>query len=309
MNSAVSYSQNIKNELFACYDSAKHCNIAELAGIFAQLGRCGSKEGEPLISIKSDNERLIRKCFTLAEKSFNIKCGAIPCNRQGFTLEDTQDIICFTQGLKLLPDKHLVNPMLLHHECCKRAFLRGSFLAVGSMSDPESSYHLEFVCGEAHVAGQLLDILEGVRLTARIVERKGRNVVYLKDGAAIVELLGIMGAHKSLMELENLRILKEMRESINRRVNCETANISKTVNASSRQIEDITLIRDHKGFSTLPGALREMALIRLEHPHVPLKELGELLDPPIGKSGVNHRLRKIGEIADRIRDGLPDIDP
>ena len=130
----------------------------------------------------------------------------------------------------------------------------------------------------------------------------------MKEGAGIVDLLNVMGAHVSLMNLENLRIVKEMRNSINRRVNCETANINKTVSAASRQISDIELLRDHYGLERLPEPLRQMAEVRLENPDIPLKELGELLEPPVGKSGVNHRLRRLGELAEDVRNRLPEKD-
>ena len=138
-------------------------------------------------------------------------------------------------------------------------------------------------------------------LEARIVQRKKYFVLYIKEGAGIVDLLNIMEAHVSLMKLENLRIVKEMRNSINRRVNCEVANITKTVNAASKQIEDITYIKEHYGFDNLPMNLREMAEVRLENPDATLSELGQILDPPVGKSGVNHRLRKLSDLADKIR--------
>ena len=140
-------------------------------------------------------------------------------------------------------------------------------------------------------------------MDAKIVERKKHYVVYLKEGSQIVDILNVMEAHVALMELENVRILKEMRNSVNRQVNCETANISKTVNAAVKQLEDITFIRDHAGLDSLPDNLREMALLRLEHPEAPLKELGTYLNPPVGKSGVNHRLRKISEIAEEMQTG------
>ena len=138
-------------------------------------------------------------------------------------------------------------------------------------------------------------------MEARIAIRKNHFIVYMKEGAGIVDLLNVTGAHISLMHLENLRIVKEMRNSINRRVNCETANITKTVNASSKQIEDIMLIQDTQGLKGLPDVLRKTALIRLEYPDATLKELGQYLNPPVGKSGVNHRLRKLSEIAESIR--------
>ena len=194
-----------------------------------------------------------------------------------------------------------VDPLLLKNVCCRRAFLRGAFLAVGSMSDPVKGYHLEFDCGDEAGAGLLQELIRGFGIESKVILRKKYYVVYLKEGSAIVDLLNVFEAPISLMNLENLRILKEMRNSVNRRVNCETANIAKTVNAAARQVEDIEYLGEHYGFRNLPRPLREMAEIRLEYPDAPLKELGELFDPPLGKSGVNHRLRKLSELADKMR--------
>ena len=143
-------------------------------------------------------------------------------------------------------------------------------------------------------------------LDAKIVERKKTYVVYLKEGSQIVDVLNIMEAHVGLLELENVRIMKEMRNSVNRKVNCETANINKTVSAAVRQIEDIKYIRDTVGFDRLHQGLRDVALTRLAYPDASLKELGELLDAPVGKSGVNHRLRRLSEIAVKLRDSKED---
>ena len=195
-----------------------------------------------------------------------------------------------------------VNGLLLQQVCCRRAFLRGAFLAGGSISDPNKSYHFEIVCKTLEQAEQLRDIINSFAMEAKIVERKKHQVVYLKEGAQIVDMLNIMEAHVALMNLENVRILKEMRNSVNRKVNCETANISKTVNAAVKQLEDIVFIRDKAGLDSLPDNLREIALLRLENPDAPLKELGTFLDPPVGKSGVNHRLRRISEIAETLRE-------
>ena len=163
------------------------------------------------------------------------------------------------------------------------------------------AYHFEIVCHTKEQAKQLQELLCGFDTDAKIVERKGHYVVYIKEGAHIVDSLNIMEAYVSLMKLENVRILKEMRNSVNRKVNCETANISKTVNAAVKQIEDIRLIQKMRGLDDLPAQLREMALLRLEYPDAPLKELGGYLDPPMGKSGVNHRLRKLSAIAEELR--------
>ena len=130
-------------------------------------------------------------------------------------------------------------------------------------------------------------------------------MVYIKEGSQIVDILNVMEATVSLMELENIRILKEMRGSVNRQVNCETANINKTVSAAVRQAEDIMLIRDSTGFEGLPDNLRQIAQLRLARPEATLKELGEALDPPVGKSGVNHRLRRLANLAEKLRDGRP----
>ncbi len=194
-----------------------------------------------------------------------------------------------------------VSPLLLKNACCRRAFLRGAFLAVGSMSDPAKGYHLEFDCSDGARAEQVQELIKGFGIESKVILRKKYHVVYLKEGSGIVDLLNVFEAPVSLMNLENLRILKEMRNSVNRRVNCETANIAKTVNAAARQVEDIEYLGEHYGFQNLPEPLREMAEIRLEYPDMPLKELGEHFDPPLGKSGVNHRLRKLSELAEKIR--------
>lgn len=188
-------------------------------------------------------------------------------------------------------------------ENAARAFLREAFLETGSMSNPEKGYHLEFVCENENQAEKLLETMQVFDIEAKTVRRKRYTIVYLKESEDIVELLNVMGAHICLMNLENLRILKDMRNSINRRVNCETANISKTVSAANKQIEDIQYIKEHYGFEDLSENLRQVAEMRLAYPDATLKELGEYLVPPVGKSGVNHRLRKLSELADSIRGG------
>ena len=173
-------------------------------------------------------------------------------------------------------------------------------MAAGSISDPNKSYHFEIVCHTLEQAQQLKELMEFFETEPKIVERKERMVVYLKEGSQIVDLLNVMEAYVSLMNLENVRILKEMRNSVNRKVNCETANINKTVNAAVKQMEDIKRIRDIIGFDNIPEPLAEIAQARLDYPEATLKELGTYLDPPVGKSGVNHRLRKLAAIAENL---------
>ena len=220
-----------------------------------------------------------------------------------------EDAIRVLQAAKLIDlygeieeNLSLAQNVVIRKSCCKRAFIRGAFLAAGSISDPEKFYHFEIACTAPAKAVQLQELMLFFGLEAKIIQRKKYNVVYLKEGSQIVELLGLMEAHVALMELENIRILKEMRNSVNRQVNCETANINKTVSAAVKQLADITYIRDTVGLDYLPELLSEVAQVRLEMPDATLKELGENLSHPVGKSGVNHRLRKISAVAESLRE-------
>ncbi len=287
----MSFSGEVKEELAKRISPARHCQLAELAALLSFCGHMGLDEnGRYTIGFQTENELIVRKGFTLLKKTFNIESGAEMSGEQ-------TELLCGKFGMPGDP----ANPMLMKNSCCQRAFLRGAFLAVGSMSDPRKGYHLEFVCDGQEKARQLRGMIQGFAIDAKVILRKKYYVVYLKEGAGIVDLLGVMEAPLSLMNLENLRILKEVRNSVNRRVNCEAANITKTVNAASRQIEDIEILRDRLGLQNLPENLRQIAQVRLEYPDAPLKELGEYLDPPVGKSGVNHRLRKLSELAEKWR--------
>jgi DNA-binding protein WhiA len=304
----MSFSGTVKDELAEQIGSARHCQLAELSAIMHFAA--STCEGGSHLCLETENDAVVRKCFTLLKKTFNIEKAVMnhgDMNNNRLLSDDkTETKVIQALHLKnpesgrLMPEAP-VNVLLIKNSCCQRAFLRGAFLCVGSMSDPEKGYHLEFVCDRRSQAEQLQSIIQEFQIEAKIIKRKKYDVVYLKEGAAIVDLLNVMEAHVSLMNLENLRIVKEMRNSINRRVNCETANISKTVTAASKQIEDILLIRDKYGFENLPDNLRQMAEIRLEYPDAALKELGGYLEPAVGKSGVNHRLRRLSEIADTIR--------
>lgn len=312
----MSFSGKVKDELAGHVNMARHCQIAELAAIFQFCARIEQGEnGESALVINAENEVIIKKCFTLLRKTFNIETSAYKNDeKRGMMSEATairiteSDVVWnIFRTLKLVGDNDLfygfgepVNPILIKNSCCRRAYLRGVFLCVGSMSDPVKGYHLELVTDNERKAFQIQQIIREFELDAKIIRRKKYFVVYLKEGSNIVDFLNICEAHVSLMQFENERIVKEMRNSINRRVNCETANITKTVNAATKQISDIGKIRDTIGFSNLPQNLREMAMVRLEYPDASLKELGGYLEPPVGKSGVNHRLRKLSEIADEI---------
>ena len=297
----MSFSGEVKEELVKQLTTARHCQLAELAAIIEYTGAVRKKEdGAYMLEIQQETPFVARKCFTLLKKVFNIETKMEEDDHH-FHYEDQELVAKILQAIKYSEEERVVNSMVLKSLCCKRAFLRGAFLSIGSMSNPEKGYHLEFVCENESQAKQIQDTLAIFDVEAKIVTRKRYQVVYIKESEGIVEVLNIMGAHISLMNLENLRILKDMRNSINRRVNCEAANITKTVNAATKQIDDILYIRDHYGFDNLSDNLREIAEVRLDYPDATLKELGEYLEPKVGKSGVNHRLRKLSELADRLK--------
>lgn len=296
----MSFSSKVKEELAEQFPGGRHCLLAELAAISTMCGTFGEDgEGEEILTIHTENEAIVRKCFTLVEKTFNIGGEVYSYTSIRSNPETGSKMYYFlAQGSAL----KAVRNASVQAVCCKRAYLRGAFLASGSVSDPRKSYHFEIVCGTEGMAQYLQHLMLGFQLEAKIVRRKKSYVVYLKDGTGIVDMLNVMEAHVALMELENVRILKEMRNKVNRKVNCETANINKTVSAAVKQMEDIVYIRDSIGFDKLPEGLRDVALTRLDYPEATLKELGELLETPVGKSGVNHRLRKLSEIAEKLRD-------
>ena len=242
----------------------------------------------------------------LKEKFARLVSLLFSIDREWETLQG-DDVFKILEGVKLWDrqrgcflNTETADGLLIQQSCCKRAYIRGAFLSSGSVSDPGKAYHFEIVCRTAAQSAQLQHAINSFDIDARIVPRKKNQVVYVKEGAHIVDLLNVMEAHTALMNLENVRIVKEMRNSVNRQVNCETANISKIVNAAVRQIEDIRLIQKNKGIESLPEHLKEIALLRLAYPDAPLKELGMYLNPPVGKSGVNHRLRRISEIAEKM---------
>lgn len=258
--------------------------VAELSGILIL---------QSIDSFKNISEdHLNRKVFTLINKTRNIGKDVTAISNDVFL--ETKKM------LKLSEDCQMVDEIVVQQICCRRAFIRGAFLAAGSISDPNKGYHFEIVCNQSAQADIIKKCMNTFDVEAKMVKRNGKFVVYLKEGAQIVEILRVMEAAHSVMELENIRVVKEVRGTINRKVNCETANIGKTVNAAVRQIENINLIDEKMGIENLPAQLQEIAKIRLAYPDTPLADLGQLLDPPIGKSGVNHRFKKLAAIASEL---------
>lgn len=314
----MSFSRDIKEELSKHIPAARHCQIAEIAAIISLCGKISVNENEQhFIKIVTENLTVARKYFMLIKETFQgdiqiqVRRNRYLKRNHSYALviKDSDLSMKILKATKLInqqgnieEEMSIVSNRVIQNTCCKRAFIRGAFLAAGSMSDPEKTYHFEIITTTEEKAAQLRDIIRFFDVDAKIVKRKKYFVVYVKDGSQIVDVLNIMEAHKALMDLENVRILKEMRNSINRQVNCEAANINKTVTAASKQLEDILYIQNTVGFGDLSPRLEEIARLRIEQPDASLKELGSMLSTPIGKSGVNHRLRKLSIIADSLRE-------
>ena len=287
----MSFSSDVKEELADVIPQARHCRIAEISAIMRFSGQIGVEEGGGItVGFNTSGSSLIKKGFTLLEITFKI----------GKSLKSTDPE--FDALLDLIgADDEPVSGLVLKNACCKRAFLRGAFLASGSLSDPDKGYHLEFVCPSEALADQVAAVCSDFEINARKTERRGEQVVYVKEGEMIGELLSVMGAMNSYMEFENCRIYKDVSNTVNRRVNCETSNIRKTVTAASRQLDDIRYLEEHGLLAGLPDTLREAAYGRLENPDATLQELGEMMDPPVGKSGINHRLARLSKLAQEKR--------
>lgn len=297
----LSFSSEIKQELLMQVNNSRHCRLAELAALIEFVGEIYVNENnEKILNIVTENYFAAKKSFTLIKKAFNIVLS-IQEKKSGSFLVNVSDLEDSQKILKAIRYENNEDSSITQKSCCKRAYIRGAFIAAGTVSDPEKSYHFEIVCPDMKKAEKLKEMIKSFEIDAKIVERKSHYVLYIKDGSGISEIFNIMEAHVSLMDFENTRIVREMRGSINRKVNCETANLNKTVSASLKQIEDINLIKEKRGISALPDGLVEIAELRLENPDSNLVELGAMLTPPLGKSGVNHKFRKISEIADLLR--------
>ena len=318
----MSFSSEVKEEIAGNIGGARHCQIAELAAFLIYGGNTvritpveNAAEKAYQILFRSDNLFLVEKFNLLLRRLFHIHPEIqeeTAQNRNNATyyvsIGNARDAERILYSVNLLEDDgtlvefvSLEHARILQQECCRRAFLRGAFLVSGSISDPNRSYHLEIACQDTYAGAQLCGLVCAMDVNARSIIRKKYHVVYVKESDEISRLLSLMGSRVEMMNFENIRILREVRGNVNRKVNCETANIHKTVTAAVRQVEDIEYIRDTIGFESLPKVLDEMARVRLQYREASLKELGAVLDPPVGKSGVNHRLRKLSKIAEDIR--------
>jgi DNA-binding protein WhiA len=311
----MSFSSKAKNELARIRTEGICCNRAELSGIVRVSGSL-EFAGKNLMNLRivTENPAVARLIFILFKKVYRLHSDLVMKENKTLNkhhlyeiyIKNANEILTDLDILRVEEDSYLLNDQLpknlLKKNCCKKAYLRGIFLGGGSLSAPEKSYHLELITHNDYYADELVNFMNThYNLGAKYTLRKKNYIVYMKESEKIVDFLNIISAHQTLLAYENVRIIKQMRNDVNRVVNCETANLTKTIDASYEQINAIKIIEETEGLDSLPDRLREIAYARLENPESSLKELGESLSPPIGKSGVNHRLKKLLEIADTIQ--------
>ncbi|HLR65696.1 DNA-binding protein WhiA [Virgibacillus alimentarius] len=310
----MSFASEIKKELTGIETDAC-CMSAELAALVRMNGVISVSKQEFTLDVQTENAAIARRIYTLIKSLYALPVELLVRKKMKLKKNNIYIVRMKKNANKLLSDLDIlhdnytfirtISKKYSNKTCCRRAYLRGAFLAGGSINNPEtSSYHLEiFNTHQEHNAG-LHELLNDFDLRARELERKNGYIVYMKEAEKITEFLSIIGAHNALFKFEDVRIVRDMRNSVNRLVNCETANLNKTIGAAFRQIESIQLIDKEIGLHALPDKLREIAILRVRHQDVSLKELGELVPSgKISKSGVNHRLKKIDQFADKIRQG------
>ena len=314
----MSFSGDIKTELAEQASPTRHCKLAELTAICGCCGEYIPRPGGGLFfMLQSESEYPIKAAYQLIKKLFHaapevlLSTGRSQARQRNYLLllkdADTVGKMLFETKLMkaggALVDLSLPHADLIpKNTCCKRAYLQGLFLCCGTMSDPHKAYRIEFVCESGADADDTAALLAEFGIKAKRTKRKNRDIIYIKEGEKIADTLGIIGARKALLEFENIRILKDISGNVNRQVNCEAANMNKTAVAGTQQIRYIEKIAAVRGLDSLPDDLRELAQARLANPDMGLKELGALLSPPVGKSGVYHRFNRIKEIAEEIEE-------
>jgi len=311
----MSFSVNTKNELARILAKKPCCQMAELAAITKMDGHIQlSGQHKMALHLTTESAAVARKVITYLKTLFGVHTDTLMTKKTRLKknniymvrMEPQPEVAQVLQAVGLVDENgRLLDEIksdLVKKDCCRRAYLRGVFLGGGSVSNPEGDYHLEIIVHDENFGSDLCNLMKRYDLPARVNRRKSWDVVYLKGGEEIIKLLNLMGAHSALLNFENVRIYKDVRNQVNRLVNCETANLNKTVIASVKQVEDIRFIEEAIGLFKLPDNLRIIAELRLKYPDMSLKEMGEMLRPKIGKSGVNHRLRRLQRIAEKIRE-------
>ncbi|OEK75817.1 DNA-binding protein WhiA [Staphylococcus equorum] len=311
----MSFASEMKNELTRIEVDEENAK-AELSALIRMNGALSLSNQQFVINVQTENATTARRIYSLIKKVFNVEVELLV--RKKMKLKKNNIYICrikvrareILDELGILKSgvfTHEIDEALIHDDEMRRSYLRGAFLAGGSVNNPEtSSYHLEiFSLYEDHSEG-ITQLMNKYELNAKHLERKKGSIAYLKEAEKISDFLSLIGGYQALLKFEDVRIVRDMRNSVNRLVNCETANLNKTVSAAMKHVESIRLIDQEIGLDNLPERLREIAKLRVVHQEVSLKELGEMMTSGnISKSGVNHRLRKLNEMADKLRTGEP----
>lgn len=305
----MTFSQEVKNELARVMAKRPVQVAGELCGLIHYATLSGSDaSAQSFIRVSLGNAAVARKVYLMIKSLADDIYVSVRVRKKIHFQQGHVYIVSIERqaGLEKLAQELPLQVQALPKwlaqadEGVIRTFLRGAFLACGSMTDPGKHYHLELVCDSELKADILQRAAGRLGLSFRISRRKNLNVVYLKEGEQIVQLLSLIGAHRGLLDLENIRVLKELRNQVNRQVNCETANVDKTINAAMEQLDAIRKLESMIGLENLPPALAHVAELRLKYPYASLRELGSMLTPPISKSGVNHRMRRLMELAGEL---------
>ena len=313
----MSFTSDVREELCKKTINNTHCRVAEIAALISSCTDILIDVDDKVkLVFKTDTQATAKRFVELVKKTFKIepvidkKENQLSRTKHTYfvSIEGDNDARKVLDRIKMVDKTGEMRENLSvdHNEiitkdCCKRAYLRGAFIANGSISDPNKDYHLEINCPTKDKATQIKQLMETFNISGNMINRKDNYMVYIKEGEGIGDFLKVIGASVAVMELENIRILKDMSNYYNRQTNCDAANIKKTVTTAQRQIENIKYIIDEVGIDYLPDKLQHIAMARLDNPEMSLQELGESMNPPLGKSGVNHRLRKINEIAEKLR--------
>ena len=310
----MSFASETKKELTQV-DADDQSLKAELSALIRMNGSLSFANRQLSLDVQTENAAIARRLYIIVKKLYSYNVELLV--RKKMRLKKNNVYICRVreEAKELLTDLYIIsNDFQFNHTIAeelipkknqKRAYLRGAFLAGGSVNNPETSaYHLEVYSLYKEHGEALANLMNEFGLNAKTIERKKGFVTYLKEAEKISDFLNLVGAHQAMLKFEDVRIIRDMRNSVNRIVNCETANLNKTIGAALRQVENIRFIENTIGLDQLPEKLREIARLRVEYQDVTLKELGEMVSAGIvSKSGVNHRLRKIDEIADALRRG------
>ncbi|MFK2825447.1 DNA-binding protein WhiA [Bacillus sp. B190/17] len=312
----MSFASETKKEL-TTLEVKDCCARAELSALIRMNGSLSFSNRLLVVNIQTENAAIARRIYVLLKKNYEVEVELLVRKKMRLKKNNVYIVRLKEKARDILEDLaiiegsfsfvHNISPVLIEKKCCRRSYLRGAFLAGGSVNNPEtSSYHLEIFSLYKEHNDALCELMNLFDLNSKTLERKKGFITYLKEAEKITEFLNIIGAHNALLRFEDVRIVRDMRNSVNRLVNCETANLNKTIGAAVRQVENIRLIESSVGLEVLPAKLREIAELRVAHQDVTLKELGEMVSgSAISKSGINHRLRKIDEIAEKIRANEP----